>query len=259
MGEDRGARSASGRRVCSPPPRRSAWRGRPTRGASRGTVGAHRYGPLSPDRSTGRGGAADPRAERAAAGDRSAPAGALRWRGGAFFDGTWHGGRHRLPVPLSRGWPTCAGIRHHVSREQFAPSERVVVDGLPVARSARSRRDAAYGLAPACVQAVEMAAAARLISVGLMASYVSHRPAWTGVPLVRKALEIAIDTSRSPRETWMRLVWLRAVRPSATSPCTTGTDGCGVSRSVRPGGRAGGGVRRRRPQGPRPAPPRRGA
>lgn len=138
--------------------------------------------------------------------------GALRWRGGAFFDGTWHGGRHQLPVPLVLG--RVANLRRHpathVSREQFAPSERVVVDGLPVATVQRALFDEMRrtGSLLHAVQAVEMAAAARLISVGLMASYVSHRPAWTGVPLVRKALGIAIDTSRSPRETWMRLVWL---------------------------------------------------
>ena len=46
-----------------------------------------------------------------------------------------------------------------------------------------------------------------------MGMYVAHRPAWTWVPLVRKALGLAIDTSRSPRETWMRLVWLACGYP----------------------------------------------
>jgi len=41
-----------------------------------------------------------------------------------------------------------------------------------------------------------------------MALYVEHRPAWTGVPLVRKALAVATDDSRSPMETLMRLTWI---------------------------------------------------
>jgi hypothetical protein len=55
---------------------------------------------------------------------------------------------------------------------------------------------------------MDMTAAARLISVFLMTLYVQHRPAWTGVPLVRRALALAIDESRSPMETLMRLIWI---------------------------------------------------
>ena len=53
-----------------------------------------------------------------------------------------------------------------------------------------------------------MTAAAKLISLRLFCSYVSARTAWEGVPLVRKALALASEHSRSPRETWMRLVWV---------------------------------------------------
>ena len=35
-----------------------------------------------------------------------------------------------------------------------------------------------------------------------------RRHAWTGIPFVRKALLLAIDDSRSPQETLMRLCWL---------------------------------------------------
>ena len=35
-----------------------------------------------------------------------------------------------------------------------------------------------------------------------------HRPAWTGVPLVRQALLLAGEDSRSPQATRMRLVWV---------------------------------------------------
>ena len=58
------------------------------------------------------------------------------------------------------------------------------------------------------VVAMDMAAAARLISVRLMTRYVSFRRAWTGVEQVRTALKLASDHSRSPQETRMRLVWV---------------------------------------------------
>jgi hypothetical protein len=64
------------------------------------------------------------------------------------------------------------------------------------------------GSVRAAVVAMDMAAAAGLISVGLMRRYVVERSGWTGVPLVRNALALAIDDSRSPPETGMRLVWL---------------------------------------------------
>ena len=60
----------------------------------------------------------------------------------------------------------------------------------------------------AAVVAMDMAAAARLISVALMTRYVSFRRAWTGVGLARQALALATDDSRSPQETRMRLVWV---------------------------------------------------
>ena len=44
----------------------------------------------------------------------------------------------------------------------------------------------------------------RVLDVPLRA----QRPAWTGVPLVRRALALAIDDSRSPMETLMRLIWV---------------------------------------------------
>jgi hypothetical protein len=58
------------------------------------------------------------------------------------------------------------------------------------------------------VVAMDMSAAGRLISVFLMTLYVANRPAWTGVPLVRRALALASNDSRSPMETLMRLVWV---------------------------------------------------
>ena len=40
------------------------------------------------------------------------------------------------------------------------------------------------------------------------AAYVGRRNSWTGVPLARKAVALAVDFSRSPQETRVRLIWI---------------------------------------------------
>ena len=135
----------------------------------------------------------------------------LRWRGATFFDGTADGGRRPLPVPLRPG-----GIgnlrrdpRAVISREQLAPYEREDVGGISCTTVTRATFDEMRRegrLRPAVI-ALDMAAAAGLTSVAEMAAYVAGRSAWTGVPLVRKALPLASDHSRSPQETRIRLIW----------------------------------------------------
>jgi hypothetical protein len=155
---------------------------------------------------------------------------ALRWYGATYFDGLAGGGREVLPVPLLvDGANPRPGPGFAPSWEQFAPSERRIVAGLPCAsvqralfdemRRTQSPRDA--------VVALEMAAAAGLISVRLMAQYVEHRPAWTGVPRVRTAVGLATNDSRSPAESRMRLVWqLDAMLPEPIcNPPLFGLDG----------------------------------
>jgi hypothetical protein len=53
-----------------------------------------------------------------------------------------------------------------------------------------------------------MTAAAGLITIDEFRDYLELRYAWTGVPLARRVGALAIDGSRSPQETWMRLVWV---------------------------------------------------
>jgi len=136
---------------------------------------------------------------------------ALRWRGAAYFDGLAEAATSRLPVPLVVGRHRLRpDPRVEVSRDQIAPTELTWVAGIFCATVQRALFDQ-MRYAPSlrtAVVAMEMAAAARLISVRLMRMYVAQRSAWQGVELVRRALAIAIDTSRSPQETLMRLVWL---------------------------------------------------
>lgn len=137
---------------------------------------------------------------------------ALRWRGAAFFDGLAPGGLTELPVPLSLGGsgaklrpaPGCS-----LERVQLAPSERDVVDGLAVTTPQRALFDEVRrrGTLWSAVEAIDMAAAAGLISVWLFATYVGDMNSRNGAPLARHAVSLAVDESRSPRETWLRLVW----------------------------------------------------
>ena len=136
----------------------------------------------------------------------------LRWRGATFFDGTAEGGRRVLPVPLRPGG--VGNLRHdpraEISREQLAPYERENVAGISCATVTRATFDEMRRegrLRPAVIT-LDMAAAAGLISVAEMAAYVATRASWTGVPLVRLALVLATDHSRSPQETRLRLIWV---------------------------------------------------
>ena len=135
---------------------------------------------------------------------------ALRWRGANFFDGTSHGGARLLPVPLV---VSIARIRPDervtISQDMLMQHERRLVDEVwctPVQRALFDEMRRRGSMREAVV-AMDMAAAAGLISVELMRRYVVERAGWTGVPLVREALELAIDDSRSPPETRMRLIW----------------------------------------------------
>jgi hypothetical protein len=132
----------------------------------------------------------------------------LRWRGATFFGGTDQGGRRTLPVPLLGNIRSDHRVR--VSKAQFAPFDREVVDGLACATATRALFDEMVRLdrlRPAVI-AVDMAAAAGLVSVAEITQYVGIRNAWTGVPLCRKAVSLAIDHSRSPQESRMRLIWI---------------------------------------------------
>jgi len=136
----------------------------------------------------------------------------LRWRGATYFDGVLPYGVGEVPVELALGnsganLTPLAGIS--VQRRWLVPSERTVVDGLPVATVQRCLFDeiACRGELWSAVQAIDMAAAARLISTWLFATYAGECHARDGAPLAREAVSYAVDESRSPREPWMRMGW----------------------------------------------------
>jgi hypothetical protein len=137
---------------------------------------------------------------------------ALRWRGAAYFDGLAQGGRVVRTVPLLRmsGGRFDNDDRAAWGRSQLAPSERELVNGIWCATVQRALFDEMrFDNLVGAVKSIEMAAAAGLISTRLMSVYVSQRNAWEGVPLVRDALGLSCDDSRSPQEVGMKIVWVK--------------------------------------------------
>jgi len=128
-----------------------------------------------------------------------------------FFDGLATDGTTQLPVPLALGRK--AQIRRDesvvLSRDPLEPAEVVLRYGISCTRELRSLFDAARD-APdlrEAVVAIDMMAAAELVSIGQLAGHVATHRGWRGVDQVRRALPLASEHSRSPNESRMRLIW----------------------------------------------------
>jgi hypothetical protein len=136
----------------------------------------------------------------------------LRWRGAGFFDGLDMAGQRMLPVPLVMGvnGNLRPGPEVELSWEQLTPAEREMVRSLPCTTVRRSLFDEIRraGDVRSGVVAADMAIAAGLITEEQLGEYVQLRPAWTGVPLVRKVLPLIDGLSVSPQESRLRLVWM---------------------------------------------------
>jgi hypothetical protein len=135
----------------------------------------------------------------------------LRWRGASYFDGCAAGGAARMPVPLVlAGGFLRPDPRVLILRGQLAPTEWAVHEGLRCATVQRALFDeiARLGSLRPAVVAIDMAAAAGLISVNLFARYLDQCRSRNGVVLAREADLLAINESWSPQETWMRLCWI---------------------------------------------------
>lgn len=129
-----------------------------------------------------------------------------------FFDGLAPDGATELPVPLVVGPGRGRRQRDDVRwlEDRLDPDEVTVIHGIPVTTVRRAAFDA-MRLAPdvrEATVAMDMAAAAGLVSIARMRAYLLTREGWTGVPQVRAALDLADEDSRSPNETRMRLIWV---------------------------------------------------
>jgi len=116
-----------------------------------------------------------------------------------------------MPVPLAVG-----GSRIHgdesvaVWQDRIDASEVVLRHGVPCARELRCLFDAMRRAADRreAVVAMDMMAAAGLVSIRRMSCYRRTRTGWLGAPQVDSALQLANEHSRSPNETRMRLIWI---------------------------------------------------
>lgn len=136
----------------------------------------------------------------------------LRLRRARFFDGLMPDGVATRPVPLVTGPDV---HRRNTSdavfyRDRLAPCEVEVRQGVRCTVAERAVFDEMRRSADVrdAVRAMDMAAAAELTSLRRMQAYLEEHPGWVGVPLVRNALDLAVEESRSPRETDLRLVWV---------------------------------------------------
>jgi hypothetical protein len=97
-----------------------------------------------------------------------------------------------------------------VIRRQTPLVEWADVRGLPCTIATRALFDEAIRLKTVrpIVVAIDMAVAAGLTSVGEFRAFLRHIGPRNGVVLAREASLLAIDTSWSPQESWMRLCWM---------------------------------------------------
>jgi hypothetical protein len=154
---------------------------------------------------------------------------ACRLLGASFFDGLEQDGRTRLPVPLWVG--DLAQLTRDdaadVLRDRIRPEEVTSRGGIPCARPVRALFDQARKAPDVreAVVGVDMMAAAELVSIQQLRSYLHTVGGVRGVPLVRTAVELASEYSRSPGETRTRLVWVLdaglATTSSGSPTCST--------------------------------------
>ncbi len=135
----------------------------------------------------------------------------LLLHGGAYFDGVLPDGS-RLPVPMvagrSTGHRTPAGIT--MSYEPLGLAESTIRHGVPVTEPTRAlfdemRRPEA---GRAAVVALDMALAAKLLTVTDVHEMLAARTRWRRSTLVARALPLGSERSRSPNETRLRLMWI---------------------------------------------------
>jgi hypothetical protein len=135
----------------------------------------------------------------------------LRWAGGRWFDGVDSDGRTERPVvvvtPLTDVRPQ-PGVQ--ISGEHLDVGELVWQDGLRTTTCLRSllfevRVARTLWLA---VRAIDLAAFSDLVSIAEFVEYVGHHAGWPGIRQARSACQLADENTWSPRETWLRWVWM---------------------------------------------------
>lgn len=149
--------------------------------------------------------------------------------GAALIDGLLPDGATPMPVPLAVGprarlRPDGRAVLH---RDRLDPAERTVRRGIACVTGERATFDAmrtARDLREAVV-VLDMMAAAERTTIRRIRAYADTRAGWSGVGQVRAAMALADESSRSPNETRMRLIWVLDAglpRPRCNQPVHDG-------------------------------------
>ncbi len=134
----------------------------------------------------------------------------LRLLRGGFFDGTEDDGRTQSPVPVVRPGLTRAPAGTHLVRSPLAADEVTSVHGIACTIPERAVVDEILRLGDlrAGVVVIDMACAGELTTLRRLRAYVVRLTSRRGLTLVDECLALAVETSRSPRETLLRLIWV---------------------------------------------------
>lgn len=148
---------------------------------------------------------------------------AARLHQGGFFDGLARDGATPMPVPLIRPGATRAKPGTTLVRSALEPSERTRRHGVPVATPERAVIDEIIRLREPRegVVVIDMACAGELTSMRRLTAAVERAEGRRWMGLVRRCLALAGETSRSPGETRLRLLWVLdagAPEPLANRP-----------------------------------------
>ena len=168
--------------------------------------------------------------------------------------------RPRIPVPLAIG--RHGKVRPHrsvcVSHERLETDEVVTKSEMRITSRERATFDEMRrtGDVREAVQTMDMMAAAEQTSIVRMRRYAERHRGWSRIGLVRDALDLASEHSRSPNETRLRLIWCSTVSwldRWSTARSWTATDACWASSICSMRGRTRSRVRRRGPSRRDPA------
>lgn len=135
---------------------------------------------------------------------------ACRLRGATFHDGLQRDGLTQIPVPLAVG--PRGGVRRDnritVDFERLTGDDWTLLHGIRTMKPVRAVFDAMRRTTDVreAVVALDMMAAAQLVSVQQVATYAGRRTGSRRIAVVRAALPLASEHSRSPNETRTRLI-----------------------------------------------------
>ncbi len=130
----------------------------------------------------------------------------------AYFDGLERDGATRQPVPLlvPQGSKLRSLPGSVLSREPVTPAELTRMQQVPATVPVRALFDEMRRVADPreAVVALDMTAAAELVSIRELRAFHAARTRWRRSRRVAWALDLASERSLSPGETRMRLIWV---------------------------------------------------